>query len=50
MKMRRENPELNLSYDGEFLAAAAAHAVKRLVMKPEESLTLLVSSFCPMQR
>jgi hypothetical protein len=38
--MKKTDPTLNLSYDGEFLQQATAHAVLRMVRKPDDELLL----------
>jgi hypothetical protein len=43
MELRRKDPTVNLSTDGEFMQRGTAHAVRRGRRRPEEALTLRVS-------
>lgn len=47
MKMRRENPNINLDSDGEFLTKAKESAIKRTMAKPDEEVVSMVSSNSP---
>ncbi len=43
MELRRKDPTVNLSTDGEFMKRGTAHAIRRGRRRPEEALTLRVS-------
>ncbi len=43
MDLRRKDPTVNLSTDGEFMKRGTAHAIRRGRRRPEEALTLRVS-------
>ena len=48
LAMRKANPDVNLSHDGEFLQRASKHAVKRLLRKPDEMFERTVCGACCM--
>jgi hypothetical protein len=42
MEIRRKDPSVNLSHDGEFLKQGNKHAIRRMRRKPEEELSYQV--------
>lgn len=42
MEMRKQDPKVNLSTDGEFMKRGTIHAIRRNRRRPEEALTLRV--------